>query len=176
MSDLKLLAQILKSKNELDNKIALLIGRPAMIGHVGEFIAADIFNIELFTSGTNKGCDGKFTKRELIGKTVNVKWYSKHTGLLDITPNHLPDYYLILTGPQSPAISSRGTSSPWLIHNVFLFESVNLVTILQSRNVKIGVATSIIKILWEQASIYPIENNKILRLTTEQRDKLSYFR
>ena len=53
MTDLILLSQLIKSKNEVDNKIARIINRPAMIGHVGEYLAADIFEIELFTSGTH---------------------------------------------------------------------------------------------------------------------------
>jgi len=28
-------------------------------------------------------------------KTVNIKWYGKHEGILDIDPQALPDFYLV---------------------------------------------------------------------------------
>jgi hypothetical protein len=31
------------------------------------------------------------------------------------------DYYLVLTGPPSPAVSSQGTTKPWCIDAVCLF-------------------------------------------------------
>ena len=39
MSNLLRLAEMLKTKNEIDAGIALVIGRPASIGYVGEYIA-----------------------------------------------------------------------------------------------------------------------------------------
>ena len=39
MSHLKQLASLLARRNAIDEKIAALIGRPAISGHVGEWIA-----------------------------------------------------------------------------------------------------------------------------------------
>jgi hypothetical protein len=38
----------------------------------------------------------------LAGKTVNIKTYSRHESVLDISP-HPCNYYLVLTGPAGQA-------------------------------------------------------------------------
>ena len=101
-SSLQTLASLLHERNALDARIAQLIGRPASPGHVGEFIAAAVFDIDLFESATQKAADGVFRRGALQGRTVNIKIYGKQEGILDIRPDALPDFYLVLTGPRSP--------------------------------------------------------------------------
>jgi hypothetical protein len=60
------------------------------------------------------------------GRTVNIKWYLKREGLLDTTESTALDYYLVLTGPPAAAASSRGTTRPWSIQAVFLFDARQL--------------------------------------------------
>jgi hypothetical protein len=84
MDDLVLLADLIKAKNSVDNIIANLIGRPAQIGHVGEYIAAKIFDIELNRSASQKDIDGYFRSGPLAARSVNVKWYGKREGILDL--------------------------------------------------------------------------------------------
>lgn len=91
MEKLKELAELLRKRNEIDSAISSVIGRPAMSGHLGEFIAARIFDIHLAESATNKGTDGQFKNGPLAGKSVNIKLYGKQEGLLDINPAALPD-------------------------------------------------------------------------------------
>ena len=57
---------------------------------------------------------------------MNIKWYLKREGLLDTTESAALDYYLVLTGPPSAALSSRGTTRPWCIQAVFLFDTRQL--------------------------------------------------
>lgn len=175
MSNLLRLAEMLKTKNEIDAGIALVIGRPASIGYVGEYIASRVFEIELEKSASCKGIDGHFICESLAEKSVNVKWYTKQDGLLDINPDALPDYYLVLTGPHTSAYSSRGTTLPWIIEKVFLFDSKWLMEELKKRKVKLGIATSVIAQLWEEAEIYPNQNNRQLILKEEQRKELFLF-
>jgi len=92
---------------------------------------------------------------------------------LDITPDDLPDYYLVLAGPKSPAISSRGQTRPWLISFVFLFQSGELISKLSG--VKIGIATSVKSKYWDEAEIYPIQYNTQLIITPEKRELLAFF-
>jgi len=146
MSDLVRLAELLKEKHLIDEKIANLVGRPAQIGHVGEYIASVIFDIRLEASATAKGIDGHFATGPLAGRSVNVKWYGKLEGILDLTPAYLPDEYLVMTGPRSTALSSRGGHRTWIIQSVFLFDAHGLV-----------------------------QNNKRLLLSEEQRAMLSLF-
>ena len=170
------LASLLHERNRVDGEIASAIGRPAHPGHIGEFVAAAIFDIELHESAVQKGTDGQFTRGPLSGRSVNIKKYSLEQGLLDVRPDALPDFFLVLTGARTPAASSRGTTQPWTIESVYLFEAVPLVEQLRTRGVKIGVATSVRRHLWHDAEIYPSPNNATLRLTPEQISMIELFR
>lgn len=175
MPDLNRLAELLKEKHQIDEKIANLVGRPAQIGHVGEYIASAIFNIKLEASATAKGIDGHFITGPLAGRSVNVKWYAKLESALDLTPAFLPDEYLVLTGPRSTALSSRGTHRPWLIQFAFLFDAHQLVQQLSTRGSKLGIASSVPRQYWDAAEIYPVQRNNRLLLSDEQRTMLALF-
>ena len=95
MHDLHDLAKLINQRNLVAAKISSIVGWPAMIGHVGEFIASRIFDIELLDSASAKGIDGHFRSGPLSGRSVNIKWYARQEGLLDITPEYLPNYYLV---------------------------------------------------------------------------------
>mgnify|MGYP005750792115 CR=1 FL=1 len=176
MDDLVQLAELIKEKNEIEARITTIIDRPAIIGHVGEYIASKIFNIRLEVSASSKGKDGYFLDGELEGKSVNIKFYTKNERLLDITPSYLPDYYLVITGDPGGNISSKGIAKPWCITNVFLFESKDLIEKLTQRNLKIGVATSVAKMFWTDAELYPLQLSPILQLSEEQIQLLHLFR
>lgn len=149
------LAELIAEKNRVCEQITAITGRPALIGHLGEFIAAQVFDIELATSAVNRGHDGVFRSGPMIGRTVNVKWYGNQEGLLDIRTDALPDFFLVLAGPQTKVMHSRGECRPWLIDSVYLFDATKLVNELQIQGVKIGIATSVRKQLWIAAMIYP---------------------
>ena len=162
------LADLLSEMNSIGEKISEITQRPATIGHTGEYIAAEIFDIELEESANAKGIDGHFRSGTLAGRTGNVKWYSKLEYMLDINPGALPDYFLVMTGPKCQAVSSRGGIRPWLINYVFLFNAAELVTELTARGVKIGVASSVRKHEWQAAEIYPNKRSMVYRLSDEQ--------
>ncbi len=176
MCELELLSQLIKEKSKIEDKISTISGRPALIGHTGEYIASVVFDIQLEKSATTSGYDGRFTKGELKGKTVNVKWYAKNERVLDIREEYLPEYYLVLTGPDSAAEASRNKTRPWLIYSVFLFNASKTVIKLKSRGIRIGAATSILKEYWDCAEVYPLQRNNDLQLSSKQRDMLGLFR
>ena len=169
------LASLIGRRNEIDNEISAIIGRPAHPGHVGEFVASEIFGIDLAESAVQKGIDGHFSSGPLAGKSVNIKKYSTDQGLLDIVLESPPDFYLVLTGLRIPPVSSRGTTQPWTIESVFLFDAASLVQQLRQRVVKIGVATSVRRHQWNEAEIYPSANNRALRLTSDQTSMIRMF-
>ena len=174
MSNLELeqLASLLARRNAIDEQIAALIGRPAIRGHVGEWIAHEIFGVTLEESAVQKGFDGRFADGPLAGKTVNVKWYGKREGLLDINPDGVPDYYLVMTGPKAVAMTSRGQTRPWVITEVFLFDAPALVERLR----RLGVAASVRQHEWEAARVYPAAAPRArLTLTDAQREALKLF-
>ena len=79
-------------------------------GHLGEWIAAKVFGSELGASAVAAGIDGRFRSGPLQGRTVNIKWYLKSEGMLETTESAALGYYLVLSGPPSAAVSSRGTT------------------------------------------------------------------
>jgi hypothetical protein len=97
---LERLAELIRVRNDASRAIAEHIGRPAQIGHVGDYIAARVFDIGLVASGSHKAIDGHFRSGPLAGRSVNVKWYGREESLLDLTPDCLPDDYLVMTGPR----------------------------------------------------------------------------
>lgn len=173
---LKRLAELVRKRNAISKEIGEIIGRPALIGHVGEFIASEIFGVELEPSATNPGFDGRFREGPLAGRTVNVKWYAKKEGVLDIRPDALPDFYLVLAGPESQAVSSRGQARPWYVDAVFLFHAKALCDALRQRGLKIGVATSVRSELWRNAEVFPNRRCPDLLLNNQQREALTLFR
>ena len=102
------IARLLSQRNAIDDTIAAVIRRPMAAGHLGEWIAAQVFDIELEQSAVTAAIDGQFRSGPLQGCTVNVKWYQKLEGLLDMSESSALDYYLVLTGPRSAALTSRG--------------------------------------------------------------------
>jgi len=175
MEKLSRLSQAVRLRNEAEQEIAQVIGRPGLIGHVGEYIASHIFGIALQESAAHKAIDGVFASGPLQGRTVNIEWYAKLESVLDVSPAAELDYYLVMTGPEAPGASSRGVTRPWLISYVFLFDARVLVAALRERGVQIGVATSVAKRLWEAAQIYPVQRNSDLVVSVEQRHLLGLF-
>jgi hypothetical protein len=51
-------AEPLRNRNAIDQDIAAITGRPMTSGHLGEWIAAQIFGIELEPSAAAPGIDG----------------------------------------------------------------------------------------------------------------------
>lgn len=172
MDDLSWLASLIKSRNTIDQKMATLIGRPAQVGNVGEYIASAILKIALEDGGKHRGFDGRFTRGPLAGQTVDIQWHPKQDGQLNIKQDALPDYYLALAGPPN---SSPGIANPWIIASIYLFNAHELLNALRERGVLIGSGTSVTGPLWERAEIYPVPRNTRLVLSDEERRLLVLF-
>jgi hypothetical protein len=172
---LERVAGLVKQRNMIDADIAAVIARPVTTGHLGEWIASQVFDIALEPSASARTIDGRFASGPLAGQTVNIKWYTKREGLLDLAEGPCPDYYLVLTGPLAPAASSRGTTRPLLVTSVYLFHSARLLDALRTRGIRFSVATSVRTHLWEAAEIYPRSNNPELPLAPAQVEALSLF-
>ncbi len=138
--DLVELAGLIRQRNAVAQRITRLIGRPVQLRHVGEYIASRIFHIRLSAVANQRGFDGWFCQGPLRGRTVNIKWYVSHEHTLPITPSHLPDYFLVLTGRLSPARSPPRRVHPRVIESVFLFDARDLIHDLKCRGVKVGAA------------------------------------
>lgn len=170
------IAEWLRERNRIDDQIAEVIHRPMTSGHLGEWIAAQIFDIELELSASEAVIDGCFRSGPLEGRTVNVKWYLEREGLLDMTAAEDLHDYLVLTGPVGVAASSRGRTRPWRIDAVYLFDAQTLRADLLARGQQVGTASSIRNELWTGAEIYPEPRNNRFLLTAEQVQALRLFR
>ncbi len=71
-TDIEQLAELVRARNANEVAISRIIGRPAQIGHIGEYIASKIFGIELEDSAVHPGSDGRFIDGPLAGKSVNI--------------------------------------------------------------------------------------------------------
>ena len=160
--DLGRLAELIRIKNDADLAIAQLIGRPCAPGNIGEFVAARVFGIELMGSASHPGYDGIFRDGPLAGQTVNIKTYSRHESMLDISA-HPCDYCLVLTGP-----AGQARNLPGVIDSVFLFALDHLLAGLRQRGVKVGIATSVRKADWDAARIFPPGPASPLQLSERQ--------
>lgn len=173
--DLAKVARLLAQRNEIDGEIAAIIQRPMTSGHLGEWIACRVFDIQLESSAAARGIDGRFRNGPLRGKSVNVKWYLKREGILDVAESDELDFYLVLAGPTSPAVPSRGSTRPWTIDATYLFDARELKAQLMAQGVKIGTATSVRTSLWQAAEIYPRSHGALLALTEQQRAWIQDF-
>ncbi|WP_433352132.1 hypothetical protein ACQPYV_17920 [Micromonospora saelicesensis] len=167
------LAALLQARDDLDARIAALTGRSARPGDIGEFIAAQVFDIELAGMAVQAGYDGFFRSGPLAGRTVNVKTYGDVFTGIDISP-HPCDFYLIFSGP--PRSLGAVRHHQWQISAAYLFDTPRLIETLASRGVKVGIATSIRRADLDGALIFPGTNGtSLLRLTPEQTALLNLF-
>ena len=95
--------------------------------------------------------------------------------MLDTTESTALDYYFVLTGLPSLAVSSWATTRLWCIEAVYLFEARQLRSEQIMRGVKRGVASSVIKKQWEAAEIYPSAADPQLAVTPQQAEQLRLF-
>jgi hypothetical protein len=175
MKDLERLASLVAELNATSAKIATLIGRPALVGHVGEYLAAKLFDIDLQPGANAAGIDGHFRAGQLQGRAVNVKMYPVRENVIDINPSAVADYYLVLAGPKGGAVSSRGRVRPWLIDGIYLFDGPALVADLRTAGRHVGVGTSVSQPRWDAAEIYPRSNCDLLTLAPEFRAWIPSF-
>jgi hypothetical protein len=175
MTNLPRLAELIRSRNTVESNIANLLGNSVNLGTVGAYIASTIFGITLIPSSHHSEFAGIFSSEPLAGKTVDVQWYPRREGFLNVHNEPAPDYFLVLAGPKQESSTARALVNPWIIRSVHLFNAQELLTALRERGVQIGPHTSVINQLWERAEIFPVQHNTTLILTGEQRQLLQLF-
>lgn len=175
MSDLARLAQLVRARNTVESNIANLLRCSVNLNDIGEYIAATIFGITLIPSTHHSEFAGIFAHDHLAGKTVDIQWYPRREGFMNVHSQPAPDFYLVFAGPRQESSTTRALVNPWLITSVHLFESNELLAALHERGVQIGSHTSIINQFWERSEIFPQARNTILTLTDEQRQLLRLF-
>ena len=135
LPELRALAELIRRRNENEVAISRVIRRPALLGHIGRYVASQIFDIALGPAN-QKGMSGRFRSGPLAGRSVVIKTYGKREGVLDINPESPPDFYLVLAGPKATAANSKDVVRPWGIKEVFLFEAHPLIARLRERKVR----------------------------------------
>ncbi|GAA4974124.1 DUF6998 domain-containing protein [Actinoplanes utahensis] len=167
------LATLLRERDGIEKRIADMTGRSARQGDVGEFIAAEVFGIELARNAVQAGHDGWFRSGPLRDRSVNVKAYTSLADGIDISP-HPCDYYLVLDAGRRTGSGVR--HHRWRITEVLLFDARRLLAEFAARGVKVGYATSLRVADRAAARLYPTSGpGALLDLTVEQRAALDLF-
>jgi hypothetical protein len=122
-TDVVRVAELLRVRNGVEVRMSEIIGRPMVAGHLGEWLAEKIFDVQLEKSASAKAIDGRFRSGPRVGQTVNVKWHRAQHGLLDLIDSAEPAFYLVFAAPPSAAGSSRNKAWPVVIASVHLFDS-----------------------------------------------------
>ena len=157
---LRCLAALLTARNVLDCEMTKIIGRPMDKGPFGEFVASQIFDLDLNLNAAKKGYDGYFTVGDykgepLKGRKVEIKYYTKCDRSLDLkTGVEKPAFYLVMTGPPKRDNEDKDTPAPWVIESVFLFETEALEQVVVPKKDPVGIK----KERWVEAQIYPAHN------------------
>ena len=179
MENLTKLAELLRRRSVIDGEIAAILNRPVHSGHFGEYVASAIFRIELNTDARAKTHDGRFKDGPLAGRSVNVKYRTRHRGLLNLGSStdlsHHPDFYLVLAGPKIAMGPTHATGAPLCVNAAYLIESRTLLAELAARGRRPGVGRSVPRSVWDAAMVFPEPRNPRLLLSREQRDALSLF-
>lgn len=114
MDQLAALADLIRQRSTIDHQIAAILNRPVHSGHFGEYVTSAIFGIELNDAANAKAIDGYFRNGPLEGRSVNVKYQTRHRGLLNLgvstDPADHPDFYLVVTGTEQRQGSSGETT------------------------------------------------------------------
>ena len=173
--DLKWLAELVGEWHQHKPDIREIIGKRATLGNIGDFIGARIFDIALFDDADSNPIDGYFKSGPRIGKSVNIRMYSRNDYRLDVDPTTSPDHYLVFTGPETEEPLPRGSMLPWGVEGVFLFNARPLIAKLRREGKKLDDATSVREEDWDRARIYPRRGGAPLRLTDEQRAAIRWF-
>jgi hypothetical protein len=177
--DLTHLADLIRIRNYVNNSVSRIISRPAETGHLTEYIASQIFDIELHASAVNKASDGCFrSPAALAGCSVNVKYRSSSSRRLNIEnsanlDDH-PAYYLAFRGPKLPSGPASEKTLPLVIVAVFLFRAAELIPALVAEG-GTNIGPSVKSVYWQAAMIYPEQVNQALVLSEEQRAALRLF-
>jgi hypothetical protein len=167
---LKSIAMLLQARNDIEARIADIVGRPLAHGHLSDWIAAQIFDIEL-EPAAGHAVDGWFRSGPLAGRTVNIKHYARGDGRLDLIDSDELEYYLVMTGPRA-----AGAHRPWGIDHVYVFDAFDLTDALRTYMRRIGTATSVRPELWRAAEVYPRAAHPSFKLTGIQAAALEGFR
>jgi len=155
--------------------ISTLVGGTAQMAHVGAFIASRVFRIAPLDSPSRPAVDGHLVQGPLTGRSVTIRWHHGRGGVRDISPDALPDFYLVLAGPESPPGPRDGAARPWFIASVHLFDALPLVDELRGRGARITAATRVPQDLWDAAEVYPTQRTSIVALSDAQRKMLGLF-
>lgn len=67
-------AKLIAQHNAVDAEISAIIGRPALPGHLGEWIAAHVFELQLESSAAAKSIDGRSTLVPASMKRTRRSW------------------------------------------------------------------------------------------------------
>src|SRR5688572_20159606 len=126
-------ARLVRERNQIDGEISRIINRPVLNGHLGEWLASLLFDIDLEPAPSSEAYDGRFASGALAARTVGIKWLGTRAGNLDLGSADGPDFCLVFTGHQALALTTKGIARPLQIDACHLFDTRRLVAGQDSR-------------------------------------------
>jgi hypothetical protein len=176
MDALNQLADAIRQRNQAEDRIATIVGRPVSAGTLYQFVACRVFDIDL----DGPDCDvlhgvGRFCSGPLAGRSVAVRRTGVSTRSLDITIDPLPDFILVMACSDAVSVSPEFDARPSLVDRVYLFDAGRLVAELEGRGRKVGAGTVVDRLTWQAAEIYPQQRSGHYLLSGAQRHALGLF-
>jgi len=167
MKPLDTLSALVLEHNKIAEQITHVIGRPAQLGHVGEYLASSLFDVELAPAANNRLVDGHFRGGLLKGRSVDVKMYPVRENVLDMHETAIPDFFLVFAGPKGSAVSSKKKGRPWVIDGIYLFDAAAISAMLRAAGRRPGTGTSVAQSHWDVAEVYPRHECTLLDISEE---------
>jgi hypothetical protein len=168
-------ARLVRERNELEGEITRIINRPAVPGHLGEWLASQLFDIDLESPDSAEAFDGRFASGPLATRTVNIEWIGKRDEDLDLTSSRPVDFHLVFTGPKALALTTKGIARPLRINGCYLFDARGREARPDARGATPGAGSSVLAQEWDAAEIFPRPNNPLLPIGPETHGVLGLF-
>jgi hypothetical protein len=179
MDALNQLAEAIRQRNEVDDRIASIVGRPTSGGALDRFVACRIFQIGLDDPDSDvRPSVGRFCEGPLTGRSVAIQWTTLTSRTLDITYDSLPDYVLVMAGSgaaRATSAAAEAEARPWQVERVYLFDVRDLLAGLGGNGAEFRSTTAIDRRAWQAAEIYPRQRSARYLLSGAQRHALELF-
>jgi hypothetical protein len=168
-------ARLVRERDVIDGEITRIINRPAVAGHLGEWLASELFDIDLEPPGSAEAFDGRFASGPLATGTVNIEWISRRDEQLDPDSSRAIDFHLVFTGTRALALTTKGLVRPVRINACYLFDARELEARQAARGATSCAAAGLRAEEWNAAEIFPDRNNPLLTIGPEAHGLLALF-
>jgi len=168
---LRRLSDLLHDREVIDTAIEQITSVPGGDERTIQWVASEIFDIELDLSRPSTGLVGTFQSGRLSGHTVEVRSQRTCCDVLDTKGSITCEYCMVLAGPRRHDLPTS-IRAPWNIDSVYLFE---MQQVHRERGASLAPEPTVDALQWRAAEIYPSARNSILLVNPVQAAQLQLF-